>query len=443
MAVESNKGATPTTNPNPGSTLTGMAAATAAAKGRPRKRSSSLMQIQSSLPSVESSLDEFIARANQTLTDPASWQAEQVKQAEEDEQRKEQDALRWKAAEQQLREGEARETSLRRQLDGLQGRLAEAEARAAVASSGSDQDGVIADLKVRMHRVDEKLRAAEQQSYQAQQRAEQLTVELTNAKAAAATAASAPVVRDSLPSYETEELQDRVRIAEAKAQKAIAAARAASAGLTVNPADIAAIESGLVVPTYEQPKGTSWGLVVGALVVGAAVMFGVAKFVLKTDAPAQPAAAAAGVMPAAAPAAPQKPIVTPIEDDKPAVAAAPAAAPAAVAPAAAAPAAAPTNDADKLAAEKLAAEKAAADQAIADKKAAAERAAAEKAAADQAAADASASRKHGAAPKHSAAAAHPAGGIADPFGGGGEAPAPKKATPKKADKKAGGIVDPF
>src|SRR4051794_3510928 len=115
MAVETNKGATPTTAPNPGATLTGvpaagatltgMAAATASAKGRPRKRSSSLMQIQSSLPSVESSLDEFIARANQTLTDPASWQAEQVKQAEEDEQRKEADALRWKAAEHQLREG--------------------------------------------------------------------------------------------------------------------------------------------------------------------------------------------------------------------------------------------------------------------------------------------------------------------------------------------------
>ena len=381
MAVESNKGATPTTNPNPGSTLTGMAAATAAAKSRPRKRSSSLMQIQSSLPSVESSLDEFIARANQTLTDPASWQAEQVKQAEEDEQRKEADALRWKAAEQQLREGEHREASLRRQLDGLQGRLAEAEARAAVAGTGSSQDGVVADLKVRMQRVDEKLRAAELQSQQAQQRAEQLTVELTNAKAAAA---SAPAVRDSMPSYENEELQDRVRIAEAKAQKAIAAAKAASAGLTVNPADIAAIESGLLVPSFDKPKGTNWGLVIGALAIGAAVMFGVTKYVLKSDAPAGPAATAAQPAVAPAPAAPQKPIVTPIEDDKPAAAPANAAAeqaPAAV-PTAAAPAAAPANDAEKLAAEKLAAEKAAADQAIADKKAAAEKAAAEKAVAD-------------------------------------------------------------
>lgn len=453
MAVETNKGATPP-NPNPGATLTGvpsaagtgpaqtltgMAAATAAAKGKPRKRSSSLMQIQSSLPSVESSLDEFIARANQTLTDPAQWQAEAVKQQEADEQRREQDALRWKAAEQQLREGDAREQSLRRQLDGLQGRLAEAEARAAVASTtGTSQDGVVADLKIRLQKMEEKLRTADGQAHQAQRRAEELMIELTSAKAQAA---AAPAVRDSLPrlNEDNDELFERVRIAEAKAQKAIAAARAASAGLTVNPADIAAIESGLVVPSFEQPKGTNWGLVIGALVVGAAVMFGVTKFVLKTDAPAataQPATAAA-VQPAAAPAAaPQKPIVTPIEDDKPAAPADQAAA----APAAPANAAAPADDsAAKLAAEKAAAEKAAADQAAAD--VAAKKALAEKAAAEQTPAHPAKAPAH--APAHHAAAAKsaPGGGLADPFGG--EAPAPKKAAPKKADKKAGGIVDPF
>jgi len=453
MAVESNKGASSTT-PNPGATLTGvpsaagtganqtltgMAAATAAAKGKPRKRSSSLMQIQSSLPSVESSLDEFIARANQTMTDPAQWQADAVKQQEADEQRREQDALRWKAAEQQLREGDAREQSLRRQLDGLQGRLAEAEARAAVASTtGTSQDGVVADLKIRLQKMEEKLRAADGQAHQAQRRAEELMIELTNAKVQAA---SAPAVRDSLPSYDNDELTERVRIAEAKAQKAIAAAKAAAAGLTVNPADIAAIESGLVVPSFDKPKGTNWGLVIGALVVGAAVMFGVTKLVMKTDAPAQPAAAAAEVQPAAAaPAAPSKPIVTPIEDDKPA--AAPANQAAAAAPAAPA-AAAPADDSAKLAAEKAAAEKAAADQAAAD--VAAKKALAEKAAEAQTAAHPAKAPAHQAAPTtHHAAKAAPGGGLADPFGG-DAAPArdTKKAAPKKADKKAGGIVDPF
>jgi hypothetical protein len=469
MAVETNKGATPTT-PNPGATLTGVPAASstltgmaAASAGKQRrKRSSSLMQIQSSLPSVESSLDDFIARANQTLTDPATWQADQVKQAEEDEQRREQDALRWKAAEQQLREAEAREQSLRRQLDGLQGRLAEAEARAAVAGNAGNQDGVIADLKIRMQRMDEKIRAAEQQAQQSQHRAEQLAVELTTARSQAAAAAAAPAVRDSLPTYENEELQERVRIAEAKAQKALAVARAASAGLTVNPADITAIESGLVVPSFEQPKGTNWGLVIGALVIGAAAMFGVSKFVLNT-APAQPAAQVApGTAPTGAPAAaPGKPIVTPIEDEKPAAPADQAAtAPAATAPAATAPAAAPaptpTNDADKLAAEKAAAEKVAAEQAAADKavvgdkSAADKKALAEKAAAEQAAADASAKKQThaAAAPKHATTTttkAHPAGGLADPFGGAAETPAPKKAAghAKTADKKQGGIVDPF
>ena len=78
MAVETNKGGN-TAAPNPGQTLTGVpaagqtltgiAAAAAAAGKAKRKRSSSLMAIQSSLPSVENSLDEFIARANETLVD--------------------------------------------------------------------------------------------------------------------------------------------------------------------------------------------------------------------------------------------------------------------------------------------------------------------------------------------------------------------------------------
>jgi hypothetical protein len=436
----------PAQGSSPGQTLTGMAAAAAAAGKNKRKRPSSLMAIQSSLPSVENSLDDFIARANETLVDAEKWQAEKAAQQEQDDQRKEADQLRWKAAEQQLREGEAREHSLRRQLDGLQGRLADAEARAAV--SGSNEDGVIADLKIQLQKMNEKLRQTDTQAQQAQARAEQLTVELATAKHSAAQIAPPPA-RDSLPDYEAEELQERVRIAEAKANKALAAAKAASAGLTVNPADIAAIESGLVVPQNDQPKGTNWALVIGALVIGAGAMFAIAKFAMKSD--SQPAQPAAQVQPAAAPtapAAPSKPTVTPIEEPAaaPSNAAAPAptndqAAPANTAAAPTAPAAPDNSAALKAAAEKAAAEQAAADKAAAEK-AAAEKAAAEKAAAEQAA---KTPPKHAApVPKHQAApAAHPAGGIADPFGGGGDAP--KKAAPKTSGKKAGGggIVDPF
>src|SRR5690242_10532710 len=99
MAVETNKGGnTPAPSAgstltgvpsaagsSPGATLTGMAAAAAAAGKNKRKRPSSLMAIQSSLPSVENSLDEFIARANETLVDAEKWQAEKAAQQEEDE----------------------------------------------------------------------------------------------------------------------------------------------------------------------------------------------------------------------------------------------------------------------------------------------------------------------------------------------------------------------
>ena len=85
-----------------------------------RKRPSSLLAQATSLPSVESSLDDFIARANETLGD-ANFDAARNAEKElkqEDEKRKEADALRWKATEQQMRESQAREESLRRQLDG-------------------------------------------------------------------------------------------------------------------------------------------------------------------------------------------------------------------------------------------------------------------------------------------------------------------------------------
>jgi len=158
MTVDTKQGGTtpnPPGPPGPAATLAGMPAVQANGAFK-RKRPSSLMAHSASLPSVESSLDEFIAKANETLVDTSGFNADQ-KLKEEDEKRKEHDALRWKAAEQQMRESQAREEALRRQLAGLQGQLAEAEARAAVAGSGGSQDGVVADLKLRLTIADEKV----------------------------------------------------------------------------------------------------------------------------------------------------------------------------------------------------------------------------------------------------------------------------------------------
>src|SRR3982751_1050582 len=82
-----------------------------------RKRPSSLMAHADSLPTVEHSLEEFIAKANQTLVDVSPWGNADAEAKATEEARRQQDALRMKAAETQMREGEAREASLRRQLD--------------------------------------------------------------------------------------------------------------------------------------------------------------------------------------------------------------------------------------------------------------------------------------------------------------------------------------
>src|SRR5262245_29929323 len=100
MAVESKQSSpgipAPASGATPASTLAGVQVT----NGKPRrKRPSSLMAQAAQLPSVENSLDDFIARANETLVDPASFNTEKVRAAE-DEKRKEADALRWKAAEQ-------------------------------------------------------------------------------------------------------------------------------------------------------------------------------------------------------------------------------------------------------------------------------------------------------------------------------------------------------
>ena len=445
MAVDTKQGTTnPPAGPIPGpaATLAGIPAM--AANGKPRKRPSSLMAQASALPSVENSLDEFIAKANETLIDPSSFNSAAVRH-EEDEKRKEHDALRWKATEQQMREAQHREESLRRQLDGLQGKLAEAEARAAVAGSGGSQDGIIADLKLRLTMADEKIRTSEERARTNEGKVSKLEQDLAAAKSAAG---SAPAARDSLVGIGDEDAEQRVRIAEAKATKAIAAAKAASAGLTVSAADIAAIESGLAISTMEPAKKTPWGLVVAAFIVGGAIMFAVAMVTMKKD--GKPATSAAGAQPAAVekqpePAAtPAKVTATPI-DDKAAAPADDKAAPAddkAAAPAddkaAADDKAVPADDtaADTAAADKAAA-KTAADDAAAAK---AEKAAAAKAAAAEAAAAKAekAAAAKAAAPKKTAAKKAPAkkaSALADPFG---DAPAPAK---KK--KKDSGIVDPF
>lgn len=456
MAVDSKQGAN-TTNGSNGATANGQRT-----KGG-RKRPSSLMAQASSLPTVEHSLEEFIAKANQTLVDVSTWgtQDQQIKQ--EDAHRREQDAQRMKAAEGQLREGEAREHSLRRQLDGLQGKLAEAEARAAVALSSPGSFGAGGTVGSAAH--DSTIQALRTQIEQAEAQRKAFDSEKAQlARALAEAREEAAMARTSATAIDVNDsdASERVRLAEAKAAKAIAAARAAQAGLTVSPADIAAIESGLVVTNHEAPKGTPWAMILIAFVGGLGIMFAVWKLVLSKETQptasaaqptaTQPAAAAAPTpAPTAAPAADPttapaaaKPVVTPIEEP------------------AAAPTVEPIDTADT--ATKAAADKAASDKAAADKTAAepagptkaelAAAAKAEKAEAAKVAAEAKAEKAAAAKAAKAAKASKasstpkatkttkPAGGVVDPFA---ETPAPKKATKpaKPAAKPAGGIVDPF
>lgn len=416
-----------------------------------RRRPSSLMQTASSLPKVEHSLDEFIAKANQTLVDVSNWGAADAEAKAEDDKRREQDALRMRAAEQQMKEGEAREQSLRRQLDGLQGKLAEAEARAAVAGStvgSAAHDQTLAQLRAQIE-------AAEAQRKATELKNTQLSSALSEAKNEVAIArASAPAISVPTRSVDDGEAAERIRIAEAKAAKAIAAAKAAQAGLTVSSADIAAIESGLVVTNMDAPKGTPWAAIAIAFVGGLGLMLVIWKFVLSKNeetkpAPAQPAAAQpaptaaqpaaqpdsvqtpAAAQPAAAqPAAataPSKPtvtpIVTPIEEE-----------PAKTEPAAVT--AEPTKTETPAKAEPAKTEPAAVKAEPAKTETPA-KAATKAPAKAPTKAPAKAATK---APAKSAPASK--GAIADPFA---ETPAPKKTAPvKKATKPtSGGVVDPF
>ena len=401
-----------------------------------RKRPSSLMAQASSLPKVEHSLDEFIAKANQTLVDVSNWGAADAEAKAEDDKRREQDALRMRAAETQMKEGEAREQSLRRQLDGLQGKLAEAEARAAVAAS-SAADGRGPTLGSAAHdqtlaQLRAQIEAAEQQRKSAELKNTQLSSALSEAKNEVAIArASAPSISVPTPSFDDGEAAERVRIAEAKATKAIAAAKAAQAGLTVSSADIAAIESGLVVTNMDAPKSSPWIAIAIAFVGGLGIMFAVWKFVLNKD-DAKPAAAVpAAVAPAAAaqpdqvptpaaatapaataPVAPSKPIVTPI-----------------VTPIEEEPAKTEAVKAEPTKAEPVATEPVKAEPVKATK-------------APTKAPAKAVTKAPTKAPAKATKAPASKGTIADPFA---ETPAPKKTAPvKKATKPTtGGVVDPF
>jgi len=302
MAVESKQGNNTTNGteqPQP------MLASGSSPNVKRAPRTSALMKAASKLPTVEHSLEAFIAKANETMVDVGSWGAADQAAKEAEEKRREQDALRWKQAEQQMRDNEQREQAMRRQLDGLQGKLAEAEARAAVAGalSGSSQnDAALAELKKQIEETTERMRAAEDKAQQVQR-------ELVNVRMTGSMPAVTPL---EVNARGTEE---RVRLAEAKATKAIAAARAAQAGLTVSSADIAAIESGLVVPMAPRKRSPILAITL-AFVGGLGIMFAVWKFGLSKD-DATPAAATV-TQPVAAPndtpAPAAKPSVTPIDD---------------------------------------------------------------------------------------------------------------------------------
>jgi len=129
---------------------------------RPRRRSS-LMQAAVALPTVESSLEDFIARANATLVDVDAWESEA--RAEKERQARESadaEQAKLREVETSLRADAARERGLlERRIETLQQELAEAQARRAelearVAVLGSQQA-----LSATVDELEAKLAAAE------------------------------------------------------------------------------------------------------------------------------------------------------------------------------------------------------------------------------------------------------------------------------------------
>jgi hypothetical protein len=253
-----------------------------------RRRPSSLQVVAASLPSMEALLDACIARANEL--EVPDWDHAESVAAQEDAERRDADALRWNAAETQLREREAREVALRRQLDTLQGQVDEAEAHASRLRSDSTE---ATELRTRLADAEQRVSSAEARA-----------LDLSRALVAV----ERQVAEQQAPEQPAPVADDRVRIAEARAAKAIAAAHAVVAGLSISPTELAAIESGLR-PVAVPPRRHPQLAIAAAFVGGIALMFAVSRLVRVDDrrVVAQPTSLAAP--PVARPA----PTVTPIE----------------------------------------------------------------------------------------------------------------------------------
>jgi hypothetical protein len=236
-----------------------------------RRRPSSLQVFAASLPSMETLLDACIERANEL--DVGDW---------EDSERREADELRSKAADHKLREHRAREAALLRQLETLQSQVAVAEADASSALADSTE---ATDLQTRVVEAEQHACAAEE------------TVERIQALVASRQQAVERVAGE------------RVEIAEAAAAKAIAAARAAVAGLTIAPAELAAIERGLP-PVPARARGHASIAIAAAFLGGIGSMFAATRVVGRAHPiiVARPAPIATPSLPAR-----PAPIVTPIE----------------------------------------------------------------------------------------------------------------------------------
>ena len=288
--------------------------------GLRRKRTSSLMSVAAALPSVESSLEDFISRANST-PDAGGWglavdsavqeqRAVEIAQIEADaDRRRQQDQARWKQVESQLKaESESRENALRKQLDSLQGKLAAAEARAAVAADtdgGAAANAAMAQLQQQVAKAEGRVRSAEAAAAAAQAKNNELAAEAATVKPATAAVAAlaTPTGGDAELRAAAQAAELRAKAADARATKALAIARAASAGLTVSPDDIEKISSGiapaqeLVAPVQKTP----WLVIGGAFIGGLAAMFGLTKMLAK-DAPVAVALPAPAGIVAPAPA---------------------------------------------------------------------------------------------------------------------------------------------
>jgi chromosome segregation ATPase len=192
-----------------------------------RRRTSALMKAAQTMPTVEASLDDFIARANQTLLDVGGWgiSEEQARIEKERAQREARDAEdnRVRDAQLQVRaEADRREAALTRRLIELETKLAEAEAHAALAHQGEDAKGsALAELRARadgaesraragedrIHGLEDKLKAALEKARAAEEKAR--LADAARAAFAPEGAAPAPSGDDSARVHAAEE---RVRI---------------------------------------------------------------------------------------------------------------------------------------------------------------------------------------------------------------------------------------